>query len=109
METTYNTSQVQPKMVVVTEDYLATILAALLPPIITKGIKEFKDEELLEKFLSPKETRKLFNPEISLVTLDAWAEKGYIRKYHIGGRTYYKYSEILQALKSLKKYQRQVA
>lgn len=80
-----------------------------LQHLIREEVRARQVEELQEKLLSPKETCKLFNPAISLVTLDTWADKGLLNKYHIGGRTYYKYSEVINSLQSLKKYQRQPA
>ena len=81
-------------------------LTGLLTTIVRQEIRTKNEEELQEKFLSPKETCKLFSPKISLVTLDAWAEKGFLNKHYIGGRTYYKYREVVESLKSLKKYSR---
>jgi hypothetical protein len=82
-------------------------LTDLFQNLIRQEVRAKQSEDLQEKLLSPKETCKLFNPAISLVTLDTWADKGLLIKYHIGGRTYYKYSEVIGALQSLKRYQRQ--
>lgn len=71
---------------------------------VREEFRAIKAEELMDKYLSPEKSRKLFDPEISLVTLSAWAKKGLVNKHHIGGRTYYKYCELMDAVKSLKKY-----
>ncbi|MEJ7740436.1 MAG: helix-turn-helix domain-containing protein [Chitinophagaceae bacterium] len=61
-------------------------------------------EELEEKLLSPSETCKLFQPNISKVTLHKWTREGRIQEHRIGGRVYYKYSEVMNSLQTLKKY-----
>ena len=57
-----------------------------------------------EKLLSPKETIKLFSPQISLPTLHSYAEKGLIPRHRIASRVYYKKSEVLASLQTLKRY-----
>jgi len=59
-----------------------------------------------ERLLSPKEAVKLFTPQISLVTIHVWAEAGKLKKHRLGGRVYYKASEIIESLQHLRKYQR---
>lgn len=81
-------------------------LAGLLQSIIRQEVRAKQEEELQEKLLSPKEVCKLFQPNISLVTLNSWSDKGLLTKHYIGGRTYYKYSEVVSSLKSIKKYSR---
>jgi len=54
--------------------------------------------------LSPAETCKMFNPAISKVTLAAWTKRGLLNESRIGGRVYYKQSEIIAGLTTLKKY-----
>lgn len=71
-----------------------------------KRINEKKELELQAQLLSPKKTCRLFDPAISLVTLNSWVKKGYLVDYRIGGRVYFKYSEVLEAVKNLKKYSR---
>ena len=55
-----------------------------------------------EKLLSTTEACKLLN--ISSVTLGSWVKKEFIKKYMIGRRNLYKHSEILESLKTFKKY-----
>lgn len=93
-------------VVVTTGNQLAEMLYHFLPSMVKQGIKTFKEEELQEKLLSPDNTRKLFTPAISLPTLDSYAEKGYFNKYYLEGRTWYKYSEVMAALRTIKKYER---
>lgn len=58
-----------------------------------------------ERILSPKEVCALFEPQISTRTLFNWSDQGLIRKHYLGGKTFYKKSEILESLDKLKKYQ----
>ena len=68
--------------------------------------EEFKkvNDEMPEKLLSPAETCKMFQPSISKVTLAAWTAQGKLQDYRIGGRVFYKQSEVLKSLTVLKKY-----
>lgn len=65
-----------------------------------------KKQDLEERMLSPAETCKLFQPAISKVTLHNWTKEGRLRDYRIGGRVFYKYSEVISSLTTLKKYKR---
>lgn len=93
------------RLLLLPEEHLEEI-SKLLKEAVKQGIKENSAEELQEKLLSPKEVCKLFQPNISVVTLNSWTAKRYLTKYTIGSRTYYKYSEVLNALKTLKRYSR---
>ena len=79
-----------------------------LRQIVREEIKSEKQAGLQEKLLSPSETCKLFQPNISKVTLANWSEQGLLKKHSLGGRIFYKYSEILESLKTLKKYKKPV-
>jgi hypothetical protein len=79
----------------------------LFKGLIRDEVRAKYSDELQEKLLSPKEVCNLFQPKISLPTLASWTEKGLLTKYAMDGRTWYKYSEVLSALKSLKRYSRQ--
>lgn len=81
-------------------------LGEVIQQKVDEAVRRIKAEELQETFLSPEQTRKLFDPMVSLVTLNDWASKGFLNKHHIGGRTYYKYSEVIAATKTLKRYSR---
>ena len=56
-----------------------------------------------ERLLSPSEACNLFVPQISKVTFFAWRNKGYFETVRIGGKVYVKRSNILAALKTVKK------
>jgi hypothetical protein len=105
METTYNPSQTAP-VIVTTDNQLQQVLAAFLPSLVKDTLLNLKKEELKEQLLSPEETCKLFKPAITKPTLESYCEKGYLTKYYLSGRTWFKYSEVLQALKSIKRYSR---
>ena len=60
------------------------------------------EKKLQEKLLTAKEVAQLFG--VSTVTISNWVGKGLLRKYSIGGRTKFKYSEVMQSLKTIRKY-----
>ena len=62
--------------------------------------KEAQDERLL----SAAEACKLFVPAISRLTLIRWTKADYIKEHRIGGRVYYKLSEVTASAKHLEKY-----
>lgn len=78
-------------------------LVELFRLMIQSEVKYLKDEQP-EKLLSPAETCKMFQPPISKVTLSSWTAKGLLQDYRIGGRVFYKQSEILEKLTVLKRY-----
>jgi hypothetical protein len=81
-------------------------LEARFQKIIKEEISKKDKEETLERLLSPEETRKLFSPAVSKVTLHHWAKQGRIKQHRLGGRVFYKYSEVLDSLVHLKKFGR---
>ena len=89
----------------ITLEELESRLESKLQVIIQNELAKIEKNNSLDKLLSPKETIKLFNPTISKVTLHNWTEQGKLKKYRIGGNVYYKYSEIMDAMNYLKKYQ----
>lgn len=72
--------------------------------ILKEEIKLHFPQDGEEKLLSPEETRKIFDPPISRVTLINWTKAGKLTAYRMGGRVYYKRSEVLTASTSLQKY-----
>jgi len=81
-------------------------LEGIFRTIVKEEITESKKQELLDKFISPSEACNLFQPKISRVTLYNWANQGLIPEHRIGGKVYYKYSELMASAKTLKKYKR---
>ena len=85
---------------------LLHLLENVVSEKVEQAVRKVKDEELQEKFLSPEETCKLFKPAITKPTLESYAQKDFLQKYHLGGRTWYKFSEVEAAMKQIKKYSR---
>jgi len=82
------------------EDVLAGVAT-----IIDEKLKAFKQKEFEEKLISPAQAAKLFQPNVSLPTIKAWDRQGLLKSYRFGGnRVYYKYSEVIEAGKTLKRY-----
>jgi hypothetical protein len=77
--------------------------------IIKEEIKAEQLDQLQDKLLSPAEACKIFQPNISKVTLAKWTADGLIPDHRLGGRVFYKYSELIESLKTLKKYKRPAA
>ncbi len=78
-------------------------LIELFRPMIQAELHQIKDNKE-ERLISPAEVCKLFNPSISKPTLKAWTAKGLLQDHRLGGRVFYKQSEILNSLQTLKKY-----
>ena len=74
--------------------------------IVKEEIQAGQQKAIGEKLLSPDEARRLFVPAISRVTLQKWTDEGHLKRYDIGARVYYRYNEVIEAAKHLKKYQR---
>lgn len=81
-------------------------LTATISQIVRSELANSQNTVLQEKLLSPSETCRLFQPNISKVTLSAWTKQGRLKERRIGGRVYYKYSEVMDSLTSLKRYKR---
>jgi hypothetical protein len=73
--------------------------------VVREEIQAIKEKELQDKFLSPEETCNLFSPAITKPTLESYSKK-YFKKYYLGGRTWYRYAEVIAAIKQIKKYSR---
>jgi len=83
-------------------------LKSLMQTLIRQEIRAKQNEELQEKLISPAETCKLFQPQISKVTLNKWTKDGRLQEHRIGGRVFYKYSEVINSLQTLKRYSKSV-
>lgn len=85
---------------------LIQVTPAELADIISENVKAQLKELFVEmhgtpkedehEFLTRKETAALF--KVSLVTVHDWSNNGILKPYKLGNRTYYKYSELLEAL-----------
>lgn len=83
------------------DTFISQILTAINNAFETKQRKEFE-----EKLFSAADACKLFSPAIAKSTLHQWTAEGLIPVYRIGGRIFYKYSEVIEAAKRIKKYDR---
>ncbi|GAA4289988.1 hypothetical protein GCM10023163_02600 [Aestuariibaculum suncheonense] len=63
-------------------------------------LKEYFQPKTPEELLTKKETCELL--KIKLTCLHNWAENGILKKYGLGGKVYFKRSEIESALVELK-------
>jgi len=79
-----------------------------LRTVVKDELNTKRDDDLNAKFLSPAETCALFQPQISLVTLASWTKSARLIAYRIGGRVYYKHSEVIEAVTLLKKYKKTI-
>ena len=82
------------------------LLKSTISEIIREELVTKDQRDLQEKLLSPKDVCQLFQPSISKVTLEKWSKAGKLKKHTIGGRVYYRYSELIDSLQTLKKYNR---
>lgn len=81
-------------------------LKSELQQIVRAEMISTKKSDLEEKLLSPAEVCKLPQPSISRVTLDKWTKDGKLKEHRIGARIYYKYSDVMESLQTIKKYRR---
>ena len=78
-------------------------LVEVFRPMIKEEIDKIKSKDE-ERLISPSETCKLFVPTITKATLTSWTNQGLLDQYRIGGRVYYKKSEVFEKTKKLCKY-----
>lgn len=77
---------------------------AAIEQIVDKVVRLRQAEKLQAQLLSPAEVCKLFQPAISRPTLIKWTDDGLIPVQKIGGRVWYKYSDVIEAGSKLKRY-----
>ena len=78
-------------------------LISLFRDVIKEELEKLQTDKV-EKLLSPAETCKIFQPNISKTTLKSWTDQGHLTDHRIGGRVFYRLSEIVEKSKTLKKY-----
>ena len=91
--------------IILTQVPLDTILNAVRK-IVQEELNADVSKTQEEKLLSPAEACKIYQPSISKVTLAKWTADGLIQDYRIGGRVYYKRSELIHSLTTLRKYKK---
>jgi excisionase family DNA binding protein len=82
---------------------LTTIMDGLRE-IVRDELKQQGRADLAEKLLTPKEAADLLR--VSMVTIWQWEKQGRIAKHSMGGRTYFKYSELMAGLDTLQRYRK---
>ena len=81
-------------------------LQELIAATVRVELEKIKPSQDEEKLLSPKEARKVWQPAVSLVTLQKWESDGHLTAHWYGGRKFYRLSEILATAKVLQPYKR---
>lgn len=88
---------------IILNTYSPEEIVEMIKPLIVEAIREALQEKE-EKLLSPAEVCKIFVPAISKTTLAAWTKQGILTEYRMGGRVYYKLSEIIEQRKTINRY-----
>jgi hypothetical protein len=88
-----------------TVDQLTQAIGEIVQQRVNDAVRNIKAEELQERFLSISEVQKMFVPAISRKTVDNWTREGILLKHVIAGKPVYKYSQVMEAVKCVKKYQ----
>ncbi|HEV3251517.1 MAG TPA: hypothetical protein VGZ71_11225 [Puia sp.] len=83
-----------------------SLQSELLIEQIRSVIKEEIKSMMEERLIAPAEAIKLFKPKISKQSLTKWTDAGLIPVRRVGGRIFYRISDILNAGAKIKKYQR---
>lgn len=87
------------------ETLIVTLNLGQLKQLIKDAVEEAKeDKPKSESLLSPEEARKVWQPAISKVTLHRWTKEGLVPVHRIGGRVYYKHSELINSVKEIRPY-----
>lgn len=73
--------------------------------VVKEELLTTQEQQLSEKLLSPAEACKLFQPAIHTTTLSRWTKDGIIQSIRLANKVYYKHSAILEAGKTIKRYQ----
>ncbi len=79
-------------------------LMAQMRVIVRDELRQQQAADLQERLLSPKQTAELLG--VSLVTIWSWERAGRITKHSLGGRVFFKYSEIMANLSTLQRYRK---
>jgi hypothetical protein len=79
-------------------------LSSMIREAVRQELQTTRLENGGEKLISPAEACKLFSPAVSKPTLKKWTDDGLLNMHRIGGRTYYKHSEVLASTITIKKF-----
>lgn len=74
-------------------------LEILIDNAVTRAIKRelSKQPQQPSSYITRNDVCKLLH--ITLVTVHSWMKQGKLKAYHVGGRTLFKESEVLEAVK----------
>lgn len=78
-------------------------LIELFRPMIREEVRLGLSEQE-ERLISPAEACRVFKPAITKATLTSWTKQGFLQEHRIGGRVYYRQSEMLASTLILGKY-----
>lgn len=81
-------------------------LTEIIRKAVRQEIQAKNTEDVFGRLLSPKETCRLFKPEISIKTLENWTKRGLLVKHPVGGRVFYKYSDVMESVDKIRPYSR---
>ena len=79
-------------------------LMAQMRDIVRDELRQQQRADQSEKLLTPKETADLLR--VSVVTIWQWEKQGRIVKHSMGGRTYFKYGELMASIETLNRYRK---
>ena len=88
-------------------EFIQQLIAGLSPQlrsIVKEEISQSALKEAEEKYISEKEARKIL--PVTPPTFRAYRSQGLFPSYRVGGRIFYKPSEIMEAAKRIRKYDR---
>jgi hypothetical protein len=72
--------------------------------IVRRVLEEKQANQVAGQLLSPADACKVFQPQISKQTLARWTAEGLINVQRVGGRLFYRYSDVLAAGSRLKRH-----
>jgi excisionase family DNA binding protein len=90
---------------VINQITLISITLDELKNLIKEAVREeleAREQKEDEKMLSVSEVSTLFG--VTKATVYNWTTEGKLSKYKVGGKVFWKYSEVMEAAKQLKKY-----
>jgi hypothetical protein len=88
-------------------EFIQQIISGLSPQlrtIVKEEIQQSTQNSLEEKYISEKEARKIL--PVTAPTFRSYRSQGLFPSYRVGGRIFYKPSEIMEAAKRIRKYDR---
>ena len=94
------------KTILISEQELDERLANCLRSLIPEIVSQLKPVAFEERLISIDEACNVFIPSISRQTLSNWTKEGTLNSHKLGGRIFYKKSEIIAAAEKIKKYRK---